>query len=110
MPLPLPFVITEASTAIRCSEKSPDGEKPPWAGFYGFKLHWVIKDRGELLAAKICIIGSCPPFDKRLLPRRSLIETIHDQFKNISQIEHTRRRSIANFMVNLVAGMIAYTH
>ncbi|EDZ68028.1 hypothetical protein NOC27_1355 [Nitrosococcus oceani AFC27] len=45
-----------------------------------------------------------------MLPRRSLIETIHDQFKNISQIEHTRRRSIANFMVNLVAGMIAYTH
>ncbi|HEY9651307.1 MAG TPA: hypothetical protein V6C95_11640 [Coleofasciculaceae cyanobacterium] len=32
------------------------------------------------------------------------------QTKNISQIVHTRHRSISNFMVNLVAGLIAYTH
>lgn len=31
-------------------------------------------------------------------------------FKNSSQIEHSRHRRIANFMVNLVAGLTAYTH
>jgi len=29
--------------------------------------------------------------------------------KNISQIEHTKHRSVINFMVNIVAGLIAYT-
>lgn len=51
-----------------------------------------------------------PLIDKILLRKRSLIETVNDQLKNISQIVHTRHRSISNFMVNLVAGLIAYTH
>jgi hypothetical protein len=51
-----------------------------------------------------------PLMDKILLRKRSLIETINDQLKNISQIEHTRHRSVANFMVNLIAGLIAYTY
>ncbi|MBI5928225.1 MAG: IS982 family transposase, partial [Chloroflexi bacterium] len=38
-----------------------------------------------------------------------ILETITDQLKNISQIEHTRHRSPLNFLVNLVAGLIAYT-
>ena len=33
-----------------------------------------------------------------------------DQLKNISQIEHSRHRSLANFMVNLGWGLIAYSH
>jgi DDE family transposase len=48
--------------------------------------------------------------DKLLLRKRSILETIIDQIKNISQIEHTRQRSLANFMVNLVCGLIAYCH
>jgi len=48
--------------------------------------------------------------DKALLRRRAIIESIYDQLKNISQIEHTRHRSPTNFMVNLVAGLIAYCH
>lgn len=51
-----------------------------------------------------------PLLDKLLLRRRSLIETINDQLKNISQVEHSRHRSIANFMVNLASWLIAYTH
>lgn len=47
--------------------------------------------------------------DKLLLRKRSLIETINDQLKNICQIEHTRHRSPVNFMVHLLAGLIAYT-
>jgi hypothetical protein len=48
--------------------------------------------------------------DQLLLRKRSLIETVNDQLKNISQIEHSRHRSVANFLVNLVAGLIAYTY
>jgi hypothetical protein len=46
--------------------------------------------------------------DRVLLRKRSIIETVNDQLKNISQIEHTRHRSIGNFMVNLFAGLLAY--
>jgi len=51
-----------------------------------------------------------PILDKLLLRKRSLIETVNDQLKNISQIEHSRHRSVTNFLVNLVAGLIAYTY
>jgi len=51
-----------------------------------------------------------PMADKLLLRKRAIIETIIDQLKNISQIEHTRHRSPVNFMVNLLCGLIAYCH
>jgi hypothetical protein len=129
--------------------------------FYGFKLHLVVNDRGELLACRLTagnvddrrpvpklvneLFGKLfgdrgylsQPLtaqlrqrgitlitklksnmknrlillsDKLLLRRRSILETITDQLKNISQIEHTRHHSLANFMVNLVCGLIAYCH
>jgi hypothetical protein len=34
---------------------------------------------------------------------------VNDQLKNISQIVHSRHRSVKNFMVNVLAGLIAYT-
>ncbi len=128
--------------------------------FYGFKLHLVVNDCGELLAVKItagnvddpnpvlelarAVSGKLfgdrgyisqklfeqlweqgvqlitklrknmknkllPLFDKLLLRKRSLVETINDQLKNISQIEHSRHRSPFNFFVNLIAGLVAYT-
>lgn len=49
-----------------------------------------------------------PLWDKLMLRKRSIIETIIDQLKNISQIEHSRHRSIPNFLVNLIAGISAY--
>ncbi len=129
--------------------------------FYGFKLHLVVTDQGELvafcltpgnvddrkpvpqLATKLWgkLIGDrgyisqvlfeelfakgvqlitpirknmknrlMPLWDKLLLRKRSIIETINDQLKNISQIAHTRHRGVANFLVNLVAGLLAYSH
>jgi len=48
--------------------------------------------------------------DKILRRKRALIETVNDQLKNICQIEHSRHRSVWNFMVNLLAGLIAYTY
>ena len=47
--------------------------------------------------------------DKILLNKRGIIETINDQLKNICNIEHTRHRSVFNFFVNLISGLIAYT-
>jgi hypothetical protein len=48
-------------------------------------------------------------WDRLLLRKRFLIETVNDQLKNVSQIEHSRHRSLTGFMVNLVSGLIAYT-
>lgn len=47
-------------------------------------------------------------FDKAMLKQRSLVETVFDQLKNLCQIEHTRHRSIADFVVNILGGIIAY--
>jgi len=128
---------------------------------YGFKLHRVVNDRGELLAFQVTpgnvddrkpvprlakgltgkLFGDrgylsqklfetlleqdlqlitklrkgmknklLPLADKLLLRKRALIETINDQLKNISQIAHTRHRSVINWMVNLLAGLVASTH
>jgi hypothetical protein len=130
--------------------------------FYGFKLHLVVNDEGELLAFCLTLgnVDDRRPVpklatrlfgklfgdkgyisqplaeqllvtqglelitklkkkmhnrlltvsDKLLLRKRAIIETINDQLKNICQIEHTRHRSPINFLVNLVAGLIAYCH
>lgn len=50
-----------------------------------------------------------PVMDRVLARKRSLIETINDQLKNISQIAHTRHRSPCNFLVNFLAALIAYS-
>lgn len=47
-------------------------------------------------------------WDKAMLSKRFIIETINDQLKNISQIEHTRHRSLHGFMLNMVCGLVAY--
>lgn len=128
--------------------------------FFGFKLHLVVNDRGEIL--QFCItpgnVDDRKPVpglvkklfgklfgdkgyvsqklaktlrdlfdiqlitklrknmknqlmlmsDRILLRRRAIIESIIDQLKNISQIEHSRHRSISNFFVNVLCGLIAY--
>lgn len=129
--------------------------------FYGFKLHLIINDKGEILAfqltpgnvSDVSVVESLSKgifgrmfgdkgyissdlgtklakrglelftsiranmkqklmslSDKILLRKRVLIETVNDQLKNISQIEHTRHRGIGNFLVNLLAGLAAYSH
>ena len=46
--------------------------------------------------------------EKILLRKRSVIETINDELKNICQIEHSRHRGQANFLMNLTSGIAAY--
>jgi hypothetical protein len=38
-----------------------------------------------------------------------LIESVNDFLKNTCQIEHTRHRSKSNWLVNLIAGLVAYS-
>lgn len=129
--------------------------------FYGFKLHLIVNDQGDLLAfhltpgnvddrkpvAKLArglygkLFGDrgyisqalqevlsaqglqlitkikknmkqrlLSVWDQLLLRKRALIETINDQLKNICQIAHSRHRSTANFLVNVMAALIAYTY
>ncbi len=47
--------------------------------------------------------------DKILLRKRSVIETVNDELKNICQIEHSRHRSFGDFLANIISGLIAYS-
>ena len=47
--------------------------------------------------------------DKILLRKRSVIETINDELKNICHAEHSRHRSTHNFIMNLLAALMAYS-
>ena len=48
--------------------------------------------------------------NKFFLRKRAILESIYDQLKNISQVEHARHRSLVGFMTDLLAGLIAYCH
>ncbi len=50
-----------------------------------------------------------PYADKILLRKRAVIESVNDELKNICQIEHSLHRSFANFIMNLLAGIAAYS-
>jgi hypothetical protein len=67
-----------------------------------FDLHLITKLRSNMKNQLMTMT------DRILLRRRAIIETIIDQLKNISQIEHSRHRSITNFFVNVLCGLIAY--
>jgi hypothetical protein len=47
-------------------------------------------------------------WDRAMLSRRYIIETINGQLKNISYIEHSMHRSMKGFMLNSLAGLVAY--
>jgi hypothetical protein len=130
--------------------------------FYGFKLHLIINDRGEIisfcltpgnvddrnvdvmehltknlfgklfgdkgyLSSKlfkklfekgIFLVTKIKKnmknvlmdyWDKFLLRKRGLIESVNNLLKQCCQIEHSRHRSQSNFLVNLISGLIAYS-
>jgi len=90
-----------------------------WGKLFGDKGYLSKKLFEELMTQGVQLITSIkqnmknrflPLFDKLILRKRFIIETELDQLKNISQIEHTRHRSLSNCMVNIIAGLVAYTH
>jgi len=128
--------------------------------FFGFKLHIVTNENGELLAAE-CTQGNvddrsviqnlCKSVkgimfgdrgyiseklfqemmekglrivtalrakmkpmlmtwnDSELLKKRSMIESVFHIFKDMLHVDHTRHRSHANFIVNILGALCAYS-
>jgi hypothetical protein len=163
--------IIDSTPLVSCHIKRADRHRTMrgWAAkgkctmgwFYGFKLHIVINDRGEIIqwaltpgnaddreplknkgftqrlfgkifadrgyisqelfetlfVDDIHLVTKIKKnmknslmnlYDRILLRKRALVETVNDELKNVCNIEHTRHRSIDNFASNLVAGLIAY--
>lgn len=66
-------------------------------------IHFVAKMRNNMKG------GELPLQDRVMLRKRAVIESVNDELKNICQIEHTRHRCFANFITNLIAGLLAYS-
>lgn len=49
-----------------------------------------------------------PFYDKMILRKRYIIETINDLLKNTAQIVYSRHRSVTNFIMNLISALGAY--
>jgi hypothetical protein len=49
-----------------------------------------------------------PLWDKLMLRKRSLIESVNHQLKNVFQIEHTRHRSVINGFTNMISAILAF--
>jgi len=114
----LDFVITQANVDDREPLKSESflnrifGSLYADKGYLSKELAAMLFDRGLHLVTGIRnnmknVLMTMK--DKILIRKRSVIETINDQLKNISQVEHSRHRSFANFLTNLIAGLIAYS-
>ena len=108
--------VTTANTDDRAPV--PDMVKNIFGKLFGDKGYLSKKLSAELLEKGVYLITGIKKNmknqlltlkDKILLRKRSIIETVNDQLKNISQIEHSRHRSVHNFIVNLLCGLIAYT-
>jgi hypothetical protein len=129
--------------------------------FFGFKLHLIINDKGEILsfyltkgnvddrnfkvmrsmtenlfgklfgdkgyiskALSDLLFGngiqlvakprknmknqSITPNDRILLRKRAIIECVNDELKNMCKLEHTRHRSVNNFLINILGALTAY--
>lgn len=50
-----------------------------------------------------------PLYDKIMLRKRSVIESVNDELKNVAQTVHSRHRSIINFGMNLLGALAAYS-
>ncbi len=50
-----------------------------------------------------------PLYDKILLRKRSVIETINVELENVAQLVHSRHRSVFNFVMNLLSVLVAYS-
>ena len=46
--------------------------------------------------------------DRVLLRKRAIIESVNDELKNICKPQHTRHRSLGNFLINLMSALSAY--
>ena len=50
-----------------------------------------------------------PYYDRLMLRKRTVIESVNDFLKNICDADHSRHRSVTNFLVNLISALAAYS-
>ena len=50
-----------------------------------------------------------PFYDRLMLRKKHIIETINDMLKNKAQLVHSRHRSLTNFIMNLISALGAYS-
>lgn len=110
--------------SLKLTKGNEDDRKPVseladsiFGKLYGDKGYISKKLSGELLDKGVELITTVRKnmkkkflslWDRALLKKRFIIETVNDQLKNISYIEHSRHRSIHGFILNLLGGLIAY--
>ena len=65
----------------------------------------LFNDGIELVTGLKCNMKNklMPLYDKILLRKRSVIETINDELKNVAQLVHSRHRSVFNFAMNVLS-------
>ena len=81
-------------------------------GYLGKELAEGLAARGLRLITKVrknMKKKMLSAFEIFFLNQRNIIETIIDQLKALYHIQHTRHRSPFNFMVNVLAALIAYS-
>lgn len=129
--------------------------------FFGFKLHLIINDKGEILSFYLTkgnvddrdwrhfsvmtkdVFGklfgdkgyvskmladllwgngiqmvakpkknmknvNISQHDRILLRKRAVIECVNDELKNMCKLQHTRHRSVHNFLLNILGALAAY--
>jgi hypothetical protein len=158
--LPLPVCHNRRLYSHQVFAGSAQRGKSSMDWFYGFQLHYVINDEGDLLAIRFTpgnvddrvpvpdlaeglwgkLFGDrgyisqdlfeqlwengvplitklkrkmknklLPLWDKLLLRKRALIESVGEQLKHVCQIGHTPHRSVHNACVHTLAALVAST-
>ena len=81
-------------------------------GYISQQLFQLLFDNGLQLITRVRTNMKnklLPLIDKVYLRKRAIIETVNDQFKNISQIEHSRHRCLPNFLFNCCFSLLYFS-
>ena len=86
--------------------------------FFGFKLHTIINHKGEIIdvrfsSGNVHDTKMLPPdiqntFEKSMLSKRVLIETVFGKLKSWTTIGHSRHPSPRNLLVNLFSVLVSH--
>lgn len=47
--------------------------------------------------------------DRIMLRKKAIIECVNDELKNMCKLQHTRHRSVHNFLLNILGALAAYS-
>ena len=111
------FVLTGANVSDKDSEvfkvlaKRLYGKMFADKGYISQRLFDILFEDGIQLVTglRVNMKNKLMPFyDRMMLRKRYIIETINDMLKNTAQIVHSRHRSVGNFIMNIISALGAY--